>query len=232
MRHDRAAAIEAFWRLIDTDDALLATEPVVRLLVSVGNEEPTATSPVVERMLASPNAKVREVGGQLAAFVAMSGAPATIWRLSWWLRCPRAQGRRRHVAHRLPSAANGEVAATTLATMVNDSDHEVRKEAAGVAGALRGHPLRPFEAVVNALIASPAFSDALSQLLITLERAPDRVDDLALLCAQRFVEVFRTEAGDLRTAAAGDARRWLADHPGACPDSDTPRPCCPIRHSG
>jgi len=46
----------------------------------------------------------------------------------------------------------------------------------------------------------------LPQLLITLGRAPDRVDDLVLRCAQRFVEVFSTDAGDIRTGAAGDAR--------------------------
>jgi hypothetical protein len=34
--------------------------------------------------------------------------------------------------------------------------------------------------VVKALLASEAFGDALPQLLITLERAPDRVNDLAL----------------------------------------------------
>jgi hypothetical protein len=33
------------------------------------------------------------------------------------------------------------------------------------------------------------------------------VDDLAVRCAQRFVAVFGAEAGDLRTRAAGDARR-------------------------
>jgi hypothetical protein len=109
-------------------------------------------------------------------------------------------------AHRLARTDNAEVAATTLTVLVNDADDEVRKEAADVAGALRGHALRPFEAVVTALLASPAFAHALPQLLITLERAPDRVDDLALFCAQRFVEVLGAEARDIRPAAAGDAR--------------------------
>jgi hypothetical protein len=32
------------------------------------------------------------------------------------------------------------------------------------------------------------------------------VNELALLCAQRFVEVLGPEASDIRTSAAGDAR--------------------------
>ncbi len=86
------------------------------------------------------------------------------------------------------------------------TDPAIPQAPLGLAFPLRGHPVRPFETVVKALVASPTFSEALSQLLITLERAPDRVDDLAPLCAQRFVEVFGTGAGDIRTASAGHAR--------------------------
>lgn len=82
----------------------------------------------------------------------------------------------------------------------------MRKEAGKVAGALRDHALRPFAGAIKALVASPVFGDAVSQLLISLEHAPDRVDDLALLCANRFVETLGTEAADIRMGAAADAR--------------------------
>lgn len=83
----------------------------------------------------------------------------------------------------------------------------MRKVVSEVAAALRGESLRPFDGILKTLMASPAFRDALPQLLITLERAPDRIDDLALLCVQRFVEVCGNDAGDIRTGAAGDARK-------------------------
>jgi hypothetical protein len=51
----------------------------------------------------------------------------------------------------------------------------------------------------------PRISEALPQLLITLERAPDRVDDLAVVCAT-VRRSFRADAGDISTGAAGDAR--------------------------
>ena len=77
MRHARREATEAFWQLIETDDALLATDQVIRLIIYVGNEEPAAGRPIVERMLASSDAKVREAGGQLAALAAMEWTSVT-----------------------------------------------------------------------------------------------------------------------------------------------------------
>ncbi|MFE4828524.1 hypothetical protein [Streptomyces sp. NPDC056672] len=43
------------------------------------------------------------------------------------------------------------------------------------------------------------------QLLITLEHAPARVDDLVLECVRRFTEVHGTDAADISTGAAADA---------------------------
>lgn len=207
MRHARADATEAFWRLIESDDGLLATNPVLRVLIHLGNEDPAAAAPVIERMLASPDAKVREAGGELSAFAAMEWAVDE--QLAGVLagNDPAArQGAAGMSARRLPHTDNAEVASGALAVLVNDDDEAVRKEAALVAGSLRGHALRPFEETLTALIDSPAFADALPQLLITLERGPDRVDDLALACARRFVDALGPQAGDIRTSAAGDAR--------------------------
>lgn len=207
MRHARPTATEAFWRLIDTDDALLAEEQVIRLLIFVGNEEPAAVRPVTQRMLASDDTAVREAAGELAVFAAMEwGFEEDLEAVLSGTDANQRKGAAGMAAHRLNRTANPDVATRTLATLVNDPNDEVRKAVAEVAGALRGHALRPFEAVLRELLASAAFADALPQLLITLEQAPDRIDDLSLLCAQRFVEVLGEEAADVQTSAAGDAR--------------------------
>jgi hypothetical protein len=207
MRHARPAATAAFWRLIETDDALLATEPVMRLLLLIGNEDPAAVLPVVERMYVSEDAAAREAGGQLAAFAAMEwGVGEHLAAVLDGANVAARKGAAGTAAHRLSHTRDADVAARILRALVNDADDGVRKEAAEVAGALRGHALRPFNAVLKTLLESPAFAAALPQMLITLERAPDRVDDLALLCAQRFVAVLAEDAGDIRTSAAGDAR--------------------------
>ena len=110
-------------------------------------------------------------------------------------------------AHRLPHTSDAAAAVAALAQFVGDEDAEVRKSAAEVAGVLRGQPLQPYAALLTTLMASPTFSDALAQLLMTLEQAPDRIDDLVVQCTKRFVEVHGAEAGNLSTAAAGHAPR-------------------------
>jgi len=87
---------------------------------------------------------------------------------------------------------------------MNDEDHDVRQAAAEVAPHLREKALRPFAGLLEALIESPSDEHATPQLLLTLEHAPDQVDDLVLSAAQRFISVFGKDAADIRTGAAGD----------------------------
>jgi hypothetical protein len=100
----------------------------------------------------------------------------------------------------------------------------VRKASAGVASTLRGRPLRPYAELLVALIASSAFAAAIDQLAITLEGAPDRVDDLLAATVARFLEGFSDEARSIQTSAAGAGHelatlvlRWYAqaEEPGA-----------------
>ena len=88
---------------------------------------------------------------------------------------------------------------------MTDADQEVQEAAAEVAAALRGQPLRPHAETLKALIASPSFSHALPQLLITLRDAPDRIDDLVVQSTRRFLDLHGAEASNLSTAAAAQA---------------------------
>lgn len=55
-------------------------------------------------------------------------------------------------------------------------------------------------------MASPTFTEALPQLIYTLQDAPDRIDEIFLLCTRRFIDVYGAQAGDISTSAAGDAQ--------------------------
>ncbi|GIH62861.1 hypothetical protein [Microbispora siamensis] len=207
MRHDRPRALRAFSQLVDADDMLLATHTVGRLIAYLGYENPDLAKPVIERMVRSSVFETREVGGQLAALAAMQ------WEMPDLLDFVLAsddlalrKGAAGACAHRLANTSDTVVARRGLEQFMQDGQGEVRKAAAEVAGALRGQRLRPYRDALRSLISSAAFSDALAQLLITLDRAPDRVDDLVLQCSRRFVEVFGVDSGDIRTGAAGDAR--------------------------
>ncbi|MFW5421081.1 ATP-binding protein [Nocardiopsis sp. CNT-189] len=207
MRHAGPIATAASWKLLRADDALLAEQPVVGLLVLLGGEDPGAIAPVVTRMLAAQGEAVRETGGRLAAFAGLEwGVPAHLDAVLASEDSAARKGAAGLVAQRLPSAGGTGIAAEALTVFMNDTSDEVRREAAQVVGALRGHALRPFEGVLTALMASASFPNAVPYLLHTLEQAPDRVDRLVLACARRYVEVFGAEVADLRTGAAADAR--------------------------
>ncbi|MEK0397275.1 hypothetical protein WNX13_09695, partial [Lactobacillus delbrueckii] len=78
-------------------------------------------------------------------------------------------------AEHFVKTSNNELATETLIHLMNDDADEVRKETAKVASCLRHHSLRPFDRLLMALIDSPSYVHAATQLLITLDQAPDKV---------------------------------------------------------
>lgn len=207
LRHARPAAIAAFRLLAEgSDDRLFATHTMGRLMMYVGNGDPAIVLPLVQRMLASAEPEVREAGGRMAAVAGLEWSQSNLLSsLTTRSDAATRKGLATVCAHRLSNTTNSAAAMNALQVFVNDSDTTVRASAAEVAGALRGKPLRPFRGVLTDLIASDAFSDATPQLLITLERAPDRVDDLVTACARRFVDMHGADIGNISTRAAGDA---------------------------
>jgi hypothetical protein len=207
LRYARAEAVEAFQGLIQTDERLLATRHVENLIVYVGNDDPALLEPVAQRMLASTDAEVQRAAGHLAAYAGLElGLDHLLAAALESDHASTREGAAELCAHRLPQTANAAAASDALKHLMNDSNEKVRQAAAEVAGALRGNNLRPFEELLTALIGSPSFVPAATQLFITLERAPDRVDDLVLQSAQRFIEVNGADIGNIATSAAGDAR--------------------------
>jgi hypothetical protein len=206
LRHARSDAVAAFTTLIDgADDVLLAAVHTYRLMQYIGNVDSDVISPVITRMLNSTIDDVRKVGGQLAALAALQ------WNLPHHLT--HALTLDSHVragvagmcSAMVDQTSNPDLAIETLTGLMNDKEHEVRAAVASLAPRLRDKKLRPFANLLKELIASDSYSESTPQLLLTLQHAPDRVDDLSLLAAQRFLQVYGKDAGDIRTAAAGDS---------------------------
>lgn len=207
LRYARDEAVASFQILIDADDKLLATSPVERLLVYVANGDKDVALPVIHRMLSSGSADVQKAGARLATYVGLElGADELVAHVVESPTVAIRKGAAEVFAGRLGHSANAAVAGEALRVLVNDEEEEVRKAAARFPGRLRGKALAPYKAELEAFIASPSFPHGLSQLLITLEHAPDKIDTLALKCAARFVEVHGMEAGDIRRGASAEAR--------------------------
>ncbi|WP_043672803.1 NACHT domain-containing protein [Streptomyces xylophagus] len=207
MRHARPQALHAFARLVDADDELLATRHVVRLIAHIGFENPDVAKPVIERMLQSDSYAARQCGGQLAALAAMQWSSAELLDsvLSGEDVASRI-GAARACAQGLSNATDMIITQRAFEQFIDDPEGEVRKAIAEFASAVRGERLRPLRDPLRQLMESASFEDALPQLLITLEHAPDRVDDLALECARRFIEIHGGASGKIQNRAAADAR--------------------------
>ena len=197
------AALES---LIQADDRLLATELVQQLMISIGDVNPEVIDPIIQRMLASEDVEAREAGGAIAAFAALEWDRPDLIKQVLSGDFHVRKGIAQTVARLVADTSNDELATETLIRLMSDDVDEVRKEVATVALILRNHPLRPFVKLLTALIDSPSYVHASTQLLITLEHAPDKIDGLVLKASQRFLSVFGNDAADIRTGAAGDAR--------------------------
>ncbi|MGW1636025.1 hypothetical protein [Streptomyces lavendulae] len=207
IRHDRRASADAFEVLVHAPDPLLASPYVVRLAVVLMHGDSASAGPLTERMLYSPVAQVRQVGGEVAALAAME------WETSGLLAkvlaghdAAQRTGAAYVCAQRLLNTGDAALAHHALVRFFHDPEEGVREAAATVAAVLRGRRLGPYRRTLAALIDSHAFGAALPQLLITLGDAPDRVDELVLTCARRFVAVFGAASADLSRGVAADAR--------------------------
>ncbi|MET4097708.1 hypothetical protein [Arthrobacter sp. UYCu712] len=210
LRHARPTAYEAFERLIEADDILLASDLVVNLMMYIGNVDPERIDPVIDRMLESPNGEVRNAGGSMAAFAGLQWDRPQLIERALASDIEVRTGAAVVCSARVDRAANSELVLGTLRQLMHDDDDEVRKAVGELVGHLRGRSLRPFASVLADLIASPSYVHATPQLLITLQEAPDKVDDLVDLAAHRFLDIYGGDAADIRTGAAGDSH-YIAD---------------------
>ena len=210
LRHARPTAYEAFERLIDTEDIVLASGPINDLMIYVGNADPDRIDPVIHRMLSSTDKEVKHAGGSIAAFAALEWERPQLIQQALTGDAEIRAGAALVCSARIDCAANSELVLTTLRHFMHDDDDEIRKEVGELASHLRGHALRPYADFLADLIASPSYIHATPQLLITLQEAPDQVDDLVDLAAHRFLDIYGSDVADLRTGAAGDAH-YIAD---------------------
>jgi hypothetical protein len=207
LRWDRERALEAFDVLVrDRALELLTSNAFGKLMFAIIVNDVARTLPVAEEMRVSRDSDMREHG---ARFVTLAAVEASRSEL-----LPRVVDSKDEVARRggaLILAARlrwsaDRAVADTLMRLFGDPDETVREAAATFAANLRGESLARFRDVIKAYIASPAMTDP-TQLLITLEHSPTPEHQLILQLAHRIVDDERGALGDIRTHAAGDARK-------------------------
>lgn len=205
LRHARPTAYAAFGSLIDAEDLLLASGRVESLMIYIGNADPEVVEPVIDRMLSSTDPEVLTAGGRMAAFAALQWERPALMQRALASEVVVRRGLAEVCAARVDRSADSELVLSTLRRLMHDEDNEVRKQVATLAGNLRGENLRPYAPLLAELIESPSYVHATPQLLIALQEAPDKVDDLVDLATHRFLDIHGHDVADFRTAAAGGA---------------------------
>ncbi len=99
----------------------------------------------------------------------------------------------------------GPTCVAHLEQLFKDDVKEVREKAAECFYHLDDEQLEHFEDLIRKYLESPAFPSHHDGLLDALERSTWRVPDITIRLAERFMETHGESAGDLSTAAAGDA---------------------------
>jgi hypothetical protein len=208
LRHARPQAVACVPTLVNGPDELLAERTIGDLLgFLIFGGELDVVEPVITRMFASANPSVAEAGGRLAALAGLeSGRPDLLEAAKTGSAHARA-GAAVVCARRLPFTGNADVAERTVRELLRDPSERVRAAAGQIAPALRGQPLLPYTDLLLNLIASDAFDGSLPQLLITLERATDRIETLVLKLADRFIREHAEELKSIATSYAGDAKQ-------------------------
>jgi hypothetical protein len=206
LAHDQNAVFEAFDLLIAAPDFLLASDPLRRLMIRIGNLDPQVVEPVIHRMLASTDEDVRRAGGAFSAFAAIRWERPHLLPQAMSLDAPVRHGAAQACAANAGLASDARVVFETLTGAMHDEDDGVREAAAEFVRHINTERLQPFEPLVRELVASPAYPHASLFLFRALEKSVDEVDALVALIANRTLDDLERHEGDDRPRGLRDVR--------------------------
>lgn len=199
LRYDRPSAIRLFLRLCDTDDVLFTARSIEDFIYYTATTEFESIRPILERMLESPRATVRQAASRQITLAALSleeARPLADAALDG--DAEMRQSVAEVLAFNVLSAPDQSYARSRLVGLFADPDTAVRRRAGDWTSRLKeatdGEPLTE---MLTAYIESPAFAPTASSFFGRLERAADISPSLLLRAGQRFVDAVGTDAGNI-----------------------------------
>ena len=196
LNRDEALAVSSFLRLIDTDEAILAVQPVEEFFRYAAYRDVAPLRPVLERMLNSTNDKVAAAGARQACLAALSNTAAQpLSERALAGRVAHRKGAAEVYARNAAKAAVRTACVEGLGRLFRDPDPSVRSKAASVVWHLRGEDLSPFLDLLLDLVASPAFPEVADRLLMRLEEAATVPPELLLSAVERLAIAADADTG-------------------------------------
>ncbi len=206
LRFDRDLAVELFWKLCNTEDALLRTIYVERFLYFALQTHFGALSPILKRMVNSGIPEVASTGARQACLAALD-LPEASTLAGLCLSGSESQrvGAAQVMAANIKVATCRSFCEDALVSLFNDPSEQVRTEAANCFRRFEGNDLAGYEHLIGQFVISDAFPKNCFPLFIALERTTSALPDVTLSACERFIDVAGLAAGDISTREAGDA---------------------------
>ena len=214
VNHDSESALEHFRRLVEPrgnqtdDDRLLATRDVERFINYGLYEHFGHLRHVIERMLRSGQPETSEAGARLASIAVLLHHDDAEALVEEALRGNSSQrlGVAQVASTNIDKAEHRLWSEQQLLLLFNDSNREVRQEAASCFRRLEGQSLESYENLINEFCNSAAYREDSFSLLHALEESPQKLPGITHTICEKFLERFSDEAGDMRTHRALDSR--------------------------
>ena len=206
---DISLGMSLFPRMNLSEDRLLATRYVYRLIHRGLRAYLSEMLPIISRMLRSSEPDVQESGARLASIAALihenskdvADLANEAFRGPAKCRLGVAQVAYANIA--VPEYRTW--AEERLCLLFNDDDIEVRRIAASCFDKLRNESLQSYEGLITSFCDSKAFHDESTYLVETMEESSGRFPGVTCVVCERFLDRFADEARDIRTSRSADA---------------------------
>ena len=204
--HDASLGMSLFRDMDLSEDRLLVTPHVDKLIRGRRNDRLSAMRPIIERMLSSSEPNVREAGARLACISALrdeSAEDLATEALRGDVRC--RVGAAKVASANIAEPEHRVRCESMLALLFADDEVDVRREAASCFGYLPAEVLGEYDDLIGAFCDSPAFNDAHFQLVRALERSRERLPETTCAVCEKYLSRLAGAAGDPLTGQLADA---------------------------
>jgi hypothetical protein len=205
-RHDTMLAIKLFQRLVSNDERLLGTPYVDRFIYYSLRDHFKELRPIIERMMRSVIPALSRAGSRLASLATFhDDSAADLVNEAMSGTAPQRHGVADVAAANIGHAECRAWCETRLVQFFNDTDAEVRKEAATCFRHLEKEPLEAYESLIIDFCESAAYQDDSSSILHMLEGSIHRLPGITCTVCEKFLDRFSSEAADISTSRAADS---------------------------
>ena len=196
--HQRPAeGMSLFLRMDLSEDRLLTTLHVYHLLRWGLRERFAEVRPIVERMLGSAEADVRQSGGRLGGLAGLLHEEAAdLVGAALGGDAKQRAGVAQVAAANIARADARQWCETMLSPLFDDADGDVRRAAAGCFRELSDSALESYDDLIAAFCRSRALSEDAFSLLVALEQSRRQLPGATCMVCERLLGRAREEGAD------------------------------------